>query len=35
MGASPAPVLTTFPGGRALSDFRAAGLLRRLREPRP
>ena len=35
MGASPAPVLTSFEGGRALSDFRAAGLLRRLRERVP
>ena len=28
-------VLTTFPGGRALSDFRAAALLRALREVAP
>ncbi len=35
MGASPAPALTSFEGGRALSDFRAAGLLRRLRERLP
>ena len=35
MGASPAPVLTSFEGGRALSDFRAVGLLRRLRDRVP
>ncbi len=35
MGASPAPVLTSFEGGRALSDFRAAGLLRRIQERVP
>ncbi len=29
------PVLTTFPGGRALSDFRAAALLRRIQEAAP
>ena len=35
MGAPSALVLTSFPGGRALSDFRAAGLLRRLAEVLP
>ena len=30
MGSSPALVLTTVAGGRALSDFRTAGLLARI-----
>ena len=29
MAATPAHVVTTFPGGAALSDFRARALLRR------
>ncbi|WP_226345385.1 phosphoribosylformylglycinamidine synthase [Agilicoccus flavus] len=35
MAPSPAHVLTTYPGGAALSDFRAAALLRRLRTIAP
>ena len=35
MGSSPALVLTTVAGGRALSDFRAAGLLARIQAVAP